>query len=86
MAPGIQFLQTPAEQLDTALRIAAPDRQFTRQTQAYSHNWLRVSHERKRDVEKRCSVGTRERFEGCEKIDRYAIFCDGLSGLQMTLT
>jgi hypothetical protein len=46
---------------------------------------LRVSLERKRDVEKRCSVGTRERFEGCEKIDRYAIFSDGLSGGFVTL-
>ncbi|HTR08563.1 MAG TPA: hypothetical protein VMJ11_18300 [Paraburkholderia sp.] len=33
-------------------------------------NWLRVSLERKRDVKKRCSVGARERFEGCEKGDK----------------
>ena len=48
--------------------------------------WLRVSLERKRDVKERCSVGVQERFESCEKIDRYVIFNDGLSGLQMTLT
>ncbi|WP_180736852.1 hypothetical protein [Paraburkholderia sp. PGU19] len=48
--------------------------------------WLRVSLERKRDVKERCSVGVQERFESCEKIDRYVIFNDGLSELQMTLT
>ncbi|MFM0632692.1 hypothetical protein [Paraburkholderia xenovorans] len=49
-------------------------------------NWLRVSLEHKRDVNKRRSVDARERFEGCEKADRYAIFSDYLSGLQMMLT
>ncbi|MGN8139206.1 DUF1275 family protein, partial [Paraburkholderia sp. 22099] len=39
-------------------------------------NWLRVSLKRKRDVKKRCGVGAQERFEGCEKIEHYAIFSD----------
>jgi hypothetical protein len=43
-----------------------------------SYNWLRVSLERNRDVKKRCRVGAQEWLEGCEKIDRYAIFSDGL--------
>jgi hypothetical protein len=47
---------------------------------------LRVSLERKRDVKKRWSAGAQKRFEGCEKFDRYAIFGDGFSGLQMMLT
>jgi hypothetical protein len=31
-------------------------------------------------------VGEQQRFEDSEKIDRYAVFSDCLSGLQMTLT
>jgi hypothetical protein len=53
---------------------------------AHTFNWSRVSLEHKRDVNKRRSVDARERFEGCEKADRYAIFSDCLSGLQMMLT
>lgn len=51
----------------------------------HSGNWLRVSLKRKRDVKKRCGVGAQERFEGCEKIEHYAIFSDCLSGLQIML-
>jgi hypothetical protein len=54
----------------TGCVVIEPPREFRR---LIGFNWLRVSLESKRDVNKRCSVGVQERFESGEKGDSYAI-------------